>query len=114
MRFLTALLINGLIIYTSAILFSGIHVAGYMEAVIAALLLSVVNFFIRPILTLLTLPITIVTLGLFLFVINGSMVLLVDSLLDGFRVDGLSWAILLSIVLTVANFFIGRMDKAQQ
>lgn len=111
MRFLTTLLINGLIIYASAAVFSGVHVAGYGEAVIAALLLGVVNFLIRPLLTLLTLPITILTLGLFLFVINGSMVLLVDALLDGFSVDGLFSAILLSIVLSVANFFVGRMAK---
>jgi putative membrane protein len=105
MRLLTSLLINGLVIYACAAVFSGIYVAGYVEAVIVALLLGVVNFFIRPILTILTLPITILTLGLFLFVINGCMVLLVDGLLDGFRVDGLPKAMLLSIILSIVNFF---------
>ena len=107
MRFLITLLLNGLIIYACAAVFSGIRVAGYGEAVIAALLLGVVNFFIRPLLVLLTLPITILTLGLFLLIINGGMVLLVDWLLDGFSVQGLFWAILLSILLAVGNFFNG-------
>lgn len=113
MRFLISLLINGLVIYASAAIFSGIQVAGYGEAVIAAFILAVVNFLVRPILTLLTLPITILTLGLFLLVINGSMVLLTDNLLDGFHVDGLLWAILLSILLSVANFFNNQLEEKQ-
>jgi putative membrane protein len=110
MRFIVSLLINGLVIFACAKVFSGIRVAGYEDAVIAALLLGVVNFFIRPILTILTLPITILTLGLFLFVINGAMVLLVDQLLVGFSVANISWAILLSIILGVVNFMNGGMD----
>ncbi len=107
MRFLISLLISGLIIYACASIFTGIQVTGYGEAVIAALVIGVVNFFIRPVLTLLTLPITILTLGLFLLVINGAMVLIADWLLDGFNVDGLGWAILLSLFLALANFFNG-------
>ncbi len=110
MRFIISLLLNGLIIYACAEFFSGIRVAGYQEAVIVALLLGVVNFFIRPILTILTLPITILTLGLFLFVINGVMILIVDALLDGFSVAGLTWAILLSVILGLANFMNGGLD----
>lgn len=114
MRFLVTLLINGLIIYACAAVFSGIRVEDYGQAVVAALLLSVVNFFIRPLIILLTLPITILTLGLFLLVINGAMVLLVDGLLDGFYVTGLSSAILLSILLAIGNFFSGRMEKEER
>ena len=110
MRFIISLLINGLIIYACAEIFSGFRVAGYQEAVIVAFVLGVVNFFIRPILTILTLPITILTLGLFLFVINGAMILIVDGLLDGFSVAGLSWAILLSVILGLANFMNGGLD----
>lgn len=111
MRFLISLLLNGLIIFACSSIFSGIHVTGYGEAVIAALVLGVVNFFVRPILTLLTLPITILTLGLFLLVINGCMVLLADALLGGFAVDGLAWAIVLSLVLSVANFFFANSEE---
>lgn len=111
MRFLISLLISGLIIYACASIFTGIQVTGYGEAVIAALVIGVVNFFIRPVITLLTLPITILTLGLFLLVINGAMVLIADWLLDGFNVDGLGWAILLSLFLALANFFNGGTGK---
>lgn len=108
MRFLLALLVNGLVLYGTAAIFSGIAVDSYIDAVIVALVLALVNFFIRPILVLLTLPITILTLGLFLLVINGAMVLFTDWLLDDFWVDGLFWAIVLSLILSIFNLAIGR------
>lgn len=107
MQFLIGLLINGLIIYAAAAIFSGIHVTGYAEAVITALVLAIVNGLIRPIITFFTLPITVLTLGLFLIIINGAMVLLADFLLDGFRVDGMFWAVILSFLLAIGNFFNG-------
>ena len=111
MQFLISLLVNGLIIYAAASVFSGITTAGYWQAVVAALLLAIVNTLVRPLLTLLTLPITILTLGLFLFVINGAVVVLVDAVLDGFDVDGLLWAIILSIILSIANLVLGHKES---
>lgn len=111
MQFFFSLLINGLIIYAAAAVFSGIYTDGYWQAVATALLLAIVNTLIRPLLTLLTLPITVLTLGLFLFVINGAMVLLVAAMLDGFNVDGLLWAIILSLIISVANLFIDNKKK---
>lgn len=109
MRFLVTLLVNGIIIYLCAAAFpTGIQVAGFTEAVVVALLLGIVNFFIRPIITVLTLPFTIVTLGLFLLVINGGMVLLVDWMLTGFQVNGWLWAILLSIILSLGNSLVSH------
>ena len=112
MRFLIHLLINGLVIFACASVFSGIYVVGYTEAVVAALILAIVNFYIRPILTFLTLPITILTLGLFLLFINGAMVLIADRLLDGFQVNNIWWAILLSVILSIANGLFSRERKA--
>ena len=109
MRFIISLLVNGLLVYLAAEILPGVSVASYMEAILVALLLGFVNFFIRPILTILTLPITIITLGLFLLVINGAMVLLVDWLLSGFSVDGLIWAIIFTIILTIFNFITGGL-----
>ncbi|NRA48284.1 MAG: phage holin family protein [Phaeodactylibacter sp.] len=110
MRLLASLLINGFLVYICGEVLPGVSVSGYYEAVIVALLLGVVNFFVKPILTILTLPVTILTLGLFLLVINGSMVLLVDSMLSGFNVDGLGWAILFTLVMSFFNFFVGRIS----
>ncbi|MCO6486809.1 MAG: phage holin family protein [Phaeodactylibacter sp.] len=114
MRFIISLLVNGLLVYLAAEILSGVAVAGYMEAILVALLLGIVNFLIRPILTILTLPITILTLGLFLLVINGAMVLLVDGLLDGFSVDGWLWAIIFAIILAVFNMITGGLIKEKK
>jgi len=82
---------------------------------IAALLLGVVNAIIRPIVFILTLPITLLTLGLFVFVVNGAMVLLVDRLMPSFQTDSLGTAILASIIVSLtgwaANAFIGKREK---
>jgi len=109
MRFLISLLVNGLLVYLAAEILPGVSVAGYMEAVLAALLLSFVNFFVRPALTILTFPITLITLGFFLLVLNGAMVLLVDWLLAGFSVDGLFWAIIFTIILAIFNLIAGSL-----
>jgi putative membrane protein len=84
-------------------LLPGVEVSSSWQAIIAALVLALVNAFIRPILIILTLPVTVVTLGLFLFVINACMVLLVDRWLDGFKVDGFWWALLFSLLLAIVN-----------
>jgi len=107
MRFLIVLLINGLLVYATSQILSGVSTESYLIAVIVALLLGLVNTFVKPVLTLLTLPITILTLGLFLLFINGAMVLLVDWLLDGFEVDGWFWAIMFSLIMAVFNLFVG-------
>lgn len=106
MRFLVALLLNGLLVYAAAWLLSGVTVHSYLTAVFAGLFLALANAFVRPILTVLTFPITVLTLGLFLLVINGLMVLLVDYLLVGFQVDGLFWAIVFGLVLAFLNLLI--------
>lgn len=93
-----------------------VAIVGWKPLLIAGLLLGVVNAFVRPVITLLTLPITVLTLGLFLLVVNGLMVLLVSWLikefhLGGFHVGGLVHAILTTIVIwvvsLVANMFLG-------
>ena len=99
MRLLISILINGLIVSVLAYLLSGVQVVSYLTAMWVGLLLGVVNFTVLPIMTLLTLPLTILSLGLFLLVINGLMVLLVDFLVPGFNVDGIFWAILFAVLL---------------
>ncbi len=108
MRFLISILLNGLLVYFASWLLSGVYVNSFSVAIIAGLALGIINLFIKPIITFLTLPITIVTLGLFLFVINGAMVLLVDRLVAGFSVNGLTWAIIFSVVLAFLNLLIGN------
>ncbi len=107
MRFIVSILLNAVIVLVASELIAGVQTDSFTTAIIVSLLLALVNFFIKPILTLLTLPITILTLGLFLLVINGLMILLVDGLVDGFSVDGLWVAILFAIVLAILNALVG-------
>lgn len=98
-------------LYLASTLLSGVQIEGTGSVIIAALLLALVNAFVRPIAILLTLPLTVVTLGLFLLVINAAMFGLVAAMLDGFSVAGF-WsaifgAVIVSITSTIASWYIG-------
>lgn len=115
-RFLISLLVSALAVLAAAYILPGVGVDSFMAAIWTALLLGVVNAFVRPILVLFSLPITILTLGLFLLVINALLVLLVDYLVGGFHVDGFWYALLFSLVLSLVNYLAdsvmgGAMDK---
>jgi putative membrane protein len=98
-------------LYLASILIAGVQIVGTGTFIIAAVLLGLVNAFVRPVAILLTLPITIVTLGLFLFVLNAAMFGLVAAMLENFSVAGLGSAIFGSIVVsitsTIASWYIG-------
>ena len=92
-----------------AYILPGVHVEGnYFYAILIALMLSVLNTLVRPILVFLTLPATIVSLGLFLLVINASMVLIADKFMDGFNTDNFGWALLFSILLSIINSVVNK------
>jgi putative membrane protein len=98
-------------LYLASALLSGVQIEGTGSVIVAALLLALVNAFVRPVAILLTLPLTIVTLGLFLLVINSAMFGLVAAMLDGFSVAGF-WsavfgALIVSITSTIASWYIG-------
>jgi putative membrane protein len=112
MNWIVRFLLNGLAIFLTAYLLPAeVEVAGYGTALIVALILSIVNIIVKPILILLTIPITIVTLGLFLLVINAFMILLVDYLVDGFYVKNFWWALLFSLILSVFNSLFNDLSK---
>lgn len=83
----------------------GIEVQGFFYALIAAVFLGVLNAIVRPVLIILTLPLTILTLGLFLFVVNGIMLMLVSLVIKGFHVNGFWPAVLGALLLSVINWF---------
>jgi putative membrane protein len=104
MRLLVNILLQGILVWLTAYVLTGVHLGSYTDALLVAVVLTLANMFVKPIITILTLPITILTLGLFLLVINGLVVMLVDALLPGFSVASLMWAILFSLVLSVFNY----------
>ena len=87
-KLLLVWLINAVALIAVAYLLPGIQVAGFFTALVAALVLGLVNTLVRPLLILLTLPVTLLTLGLFIFVINGLLFWFVGSFIDGFTVSG--------------------------
>lgn len=101
MKLILRLLLSAIAVVVLANILGGVSVDGYGTAIIVALVLSILNLFVKPILVILTLPITIVTLGLFLLIVNALVILLADSLISGFSVDGIWWAVLFSILLSV-------------
>ena len=101
MNFLLRLLITAAIVYVLSRILSGVHITDFVTAIIFALVLAVLNAIEKPSLILFTLPITIVTLGIFLFVINALIILLAARLVDGIHIDGFWWALLFSIILSI-------------
>lgn len=116
MRFLVRLIVTALAIIIASYILPGVQVDGGLTAFIVAAVLSLLNAFVKPLLIILTIPITIVTLGLFLLVVNALMIMATDSLIDGFQVDGFWYALLFSIVLTVVvsllNALVGEQKQA--
>lgn len=106
--FIARMLISAVVILFLAWLLPGVAVESTWKAIVAALVLSLINAFIKPILLLLTLPITVVTLGLFLFVLNAAMVLLAARWIEGFEVDGFWSALIFSLLLSVLNSVIQK------
>lgn len=97
-------LLAALAIMATAYLLPGVSLAGFMPALVTALVLGLLNAFIKPLLLLVTLPINILTLGLFTLVINAALIMLASKLVPGFQVQSFWWALAFSLVLTVVNW----------
>lgn len=112
MSFLIKILINGFAIYLTAyFLKEGVVIKDFYAAIVVYLALSLVNTFLKPILKILFLPINFITLGLFNFVINGFLVLLITYFVPGFYVKDIFWAIGFSFILSIVNWFINLLVK---
>lgn len=109
MQILIGLLINTLAVWITTSILPGVRVGGFGNALVVAVVLGIVNTLLRPLLILLTLPLTVVTFGLFLLVINALMILLVDKLVPGFEVENFWWALLFSLVVSLVGSFLGGL-----
>ena len=110
MNILINILLSGLAVFTAAYILPGVEVESFTTALVAAIVLGVINAVLKPVLLILTLPINILTLGLFTFVIQALLILLADKIVPGFSVDGFVWALILSLVLAVINFFLHSLN----
>lgn len=111
MNFIIRLLLNAAVAYGASRILSGVHIHDYSSAILLALLLAVLNTFLKPLLVLLTLPITILTLGLFLFIINAIIIVVADKLMDSVRIDSFLYALVFSLVLSVFSTAIDGILK---
>lgn len=111
MKFIARFLLSVLILLVMSEYVTGISVDTLYSAAIAVFVLGILNAIVRPVLVLFTLPITIITLGLFTFVINAALFLFAASFLDGFKVDGFWTALLGSVILSVASTIGARWIK---
>ncbi len=114
MEFAMNLLISGLAVVVSSYVLPGVQVDGFLTAIVVAIVLAVVNVFVKPVVEFLTLPLNMLTLGLFSFVINALMILLVAALVPGFHVDGLLWAVVFSIVLSLVGSVLYSMTPGKK
>ena len=105
------LIVNTLSIFAVSYILSGVHVDSFITAIIVAVVLSVFNVTLKPFLILVTIPITLVTMGLFLLVINVLVIYAADWLIDGFTIDGFWWAVLFSLLVSLVNSVLFGLGK---
>lgn len=114
MQVLVRWLTSALVILTAAYLLPGVHVQSFMTALVIAVVLGIINAILRPILIILTLPITIITFGLFLLIINALLVMFTTYIVPGFRVDSFWWALLFGLIVSVFNAFVSMLSKSSK
>lgn len=113
MNFVLKLLLSALAVVVLANILPGVTVDSFLTAIIVALVLSLLNFLVKPILIIFTLPITILTLGLFLLIVNALIILLADWLVHGFSVSSIWWALLFSLLLSLLNSILHSFIKSE-
>lgn len=104
MNFIIKILVSALAVLLGAYLLPGVEVVSFGTTVLVAVVLAILNTLVKPILIILTIPVTILTLGLFLLVINALIILLADALVGGFIVEGFWYALLFSILLSILSW----------
>lgn len=100
MKLILRILLSALAVVILAKVLPGVGVDSYTTAIIVAIVLSLLNFLVKPVLIILTLPVTVLTLGLFLLIINAIIILIADHFISGFWVDSIWWAVLFSLLLS--------------
>ncbi len=111
MRILVSLFLNALALVITANLVPGFHIDSLQTAVVAAIIIAIINTFIKPILLFLTAPLTLITLGLFIFVINAIVLYIASAFVHGLRIDGWLTAIVAAAILSVISTVLSMLVK---
>jgi putative membrane protein len=107
LNILIQLILGGIAVLITQYILPGVHVSDFLTGIIVAALIALLNLTVKPLLILLTIPITVLTLGLFLLVINALLILLAAQIVPGFSVDGFWWALLFSLILSLITSLLG-------
>lgn len=118
MKFILNILVSAVAVLFTAWLLPGVQVTDFVSALLVAVVLAFLNTVVKPILTILTIPITFFTLGFFLLVINAGMIILASKLIPEFHVSGFWWALLFSLILSlvtsILNAFVGNTENREE
>ena len=114
MNLIIRLLVSAAVTFILAQVLPGVHVDSYWTAIIFAIVLGLLNAFLKPILIIFTLPLTLITFGLFLFVINTVTVLLASDWVKGFQIDSFGWGLLFSLLLSLITTLLFREEDRQR
>ena len=114
MKLILRLLLSTIAVLVADMLLRGVHADSLLTGLFVAVVLGLLNTFVRPLIVLLTLPVTIVTLGLFILAINAGMVLLAANLIDGFRVASFWWALAFSLVQWAVQGVLLALDGGEK
>jgi putative membrane protein len=110
-NFLVRLFLTALAVMLTSYILPGVHVENFLSALILSLLLALLNVTLKPLLVIITIPVTVFTLGLFLLIINALIILLADWIMPGFIVDGFWWALLFSLVLSLLTSILRSLAR---
>jgi putative membrane protein len=113
MNLLAQLVVSALAVIVTSLLLPGVNIDGALTGVLVAAVLAVLNTVLKPLLVILTIPITVFTFGLFLLVINAGIILLASKLVPGFHVEGFWTALFFSIILSIVSSLFNSFNKQQ-
>jgi putative membrane protein len=114
MKFIMRIIFTSIVAFGLSYILSGVRIDSFWSAIVLAIVLAILNAIVKPILIFFTFPLTIVTLGLFLFVINAIIILLAENLVGGFHVDGFWWALLFSLLLSIVTAVLFKEEKKEK
>ncbi|MHA4843089.1 phage holin family protein [Flavitalea antarctica] len=114
MKFIMRIIVTSIVAFGLSYILEGISIDTFWTAILVAFVLAILNAFVKPLLILLTFPITLATLGLFLFVINALIILFAEYIITGFKVDGFWWALLFSLLLSLVTSLMYREEKIKK
>lgn len=114
MNFIMRIVVTSIVAFGLSYILSGVHIDTFWTAIVLALVLAILNAIVKPILFVITIPITLLTLGLFYFVLNALMIILADKFIKGFAVDGFWWALLFSLLLSIVTSVLYKEKKEEK